>query len=227
MCNEKHRLELVYGKNNIDELGSKKVVIAGLGGVGSYAAEAIARSFINNIVLIDYDVYDITNLNRQLYSNLDTVGKYKIDVISDNIKKINKEVSIIEYKTKLTKDNIDSIIQDDVDFVIDAIDDVKAKIELIQYCYNNDINIISCMGTGNKFNPELLKITDIYKTTMCPLAKKIRTELRKRNIKKLPVIFSTEEIIKNNTTMIGSTPFVPSVAGLMMASYVVNIILKK
>lgn len=227
MYNERHRLELIYGKNSIEELSNKKIVIAGLGGVGSYAAEAIARSFINNIILIDYDVYDITNLNRQLHSNLDTVGKYKIDVISDNIRNINKEVNVVEHKIKLTKDNIVNIVHNNADFVIDAIDDVKAKIELIEYCYNNNINIISCMGTGNKFNPELLKITDIYKTTMCPLAKKIRTELRKRNIKKLPVIFSTEEIIKNNTTMVGSTPFVPSVAGLMMASYVVNKILKK
>ena len=225
---EKQRLGLIYGEEALEKLKNSKVLIAGLGGVGSYAAEAITRSFIDNIVLIDFDVYDITNLNRQLHSSLEKVGKSKADNICDNIYTINKNANVTVIKEKLTEDNIPEYIAKDIDFVIDAIDDVKAKISLIEYCYNNNINIISSMGTGNKIHPEKLQISEIKKTSVCPLAKKLRYELKKRNIDKLPVVFSTEEIIRNNeSTTIGSTPFVPATAGLMLASYVVNQLVKK
>lgn len=225
---EKQRLQLIYGEEAVEKLKNSKVLIAGLGGVGSYAAEAITRSFIDNIVLIDFDVYDITNLNRQLHSSLDKVGKSKADNIYENIYSINKNANVTVIKEKLTHDNIPEYVTKDIDFVIDAIDDVKAKISLIEYCYNNNINIISSMGTGNKVHPEKLQISDIKKTSVCPLAKKLRYELKKRNVDKLPVVFSTEEIIRNSeSTTIGSTPFVPATAGLMLASYVVNQIVKK
>lgn len=228
MNEEKQRLGLIYGEEALEKLKNSKVLIAGLGGVGSYAAEAITRSFIDNIVLIDFDVYDITNLNRQLHSSLEKVGKSKADNICDNIYTINKNANVTVIKEKLTEDNIPEYIAKDIDFVIDAIDDVKAKISLIEYCYNNNINIISSMGTGNKIHPEKLQISEIKKTSVCPLAKKLRYELKKRNIDKLPVVFSTEEIIRNNeSTTIGSTPFVPATAGLMLASYVVNQLVKK
>lgn len=221
--NKEQRLELIYGKDNIEVLKNSKVLIAGLGGVGSYAAESITRSFINNIVLIDFDVYDITNLNRQLHSSLATVGKSKADNICQNIYSINKEANVTVIKDKLTKENIPVYVTKDIDFVIDAIDDVKAKVELIQYCYDNNINIISSMGTGNKIHPEKLQIADIYKTSVCPLAKKIRKELKDRRIKKHPVVFSTEDVKKNpDTNVLGSTPFVPATSGLLLASYVVN-----
>lgn len=228
MKNEKQRLELVYGKEAVEKLKNSKILIAGLGGVGSYVAEAITRSFIDNIVLIDFDVYDITNLNRQLHSNLERVGNSKADTICQNIYKINKNANVSVIKEKLTKDNISQYVTSDIDFVIDAIDDVVAKISLIEYCYTNGIKIISCMGTGNKIHPEKLQLSDIKKTSVCPLARKMRYELKKKNIDKLPVVFSTEEAIKNSeTTIIGSTPFVPATAGLLLASYVVNKIVEK
>lgn len=228
MNDEKQRLRIIYGDEAVENLKNSKVLIAGLGGVGSYAAEAITRSFIDNIVLIDFDVYDITNLNRQLHSSLEKVGMSKAENIRDNIYRINKNANVTVIKEKLTEENIPTYITKDIDYVIDAIDDVKAKISLIEYCYNNGIKIISSMGTGKKTHPEKLQISDIYKTSVCPLAKKLRYELKKRNVKKLPVVFSTEEIIRNNeTTTLGSTPFVPATSGLMLASYVVNQIVKK
>ncbi|QSX06424.1 tRNA threonylcarbamoyladenosine dehydratase [Sedimentibacter sp. zth1] len=228
MNEEKQRLELVYGEKAVEKLKNSKVMIAGLGGVGSYAAEAITRSFIDNIVLIDFDVYDITNLNRQLHSTLNNVGSSKADNICENIYNINKNAKVTVIKEKLAPENIHQFVSKDIDFVIDAIDDIKAKISLIEYCYTNDIKIISSMGTGNKIYPDKLQISDIKKTSMCPLAKKMRYELKKRNIEKLPVVFSTEEIIRNSqTNTIGSTPFVPATAGLMLASYVVNQIVRK
>ena len=220
---ELSRLEIIYGKNNLSKIKESKILIAGLGGVGSYAAEAIARCFVNNIILIDYDKYDITNLNRQLHSNLLTIGKYKADIIKQNIIKINKEANIKDVKVKLNKENIPLFISKDLSFVIDAIDDFTAKVDLIEYCYENNIDIISCMGTGNKIKPEKLQYSDIYKTKMCPLARKLRKELKNRNIQKLDVVYSTEEIIKNSsTTTVGSSLFVPATAGLLLASYVIN-----
>ncbi len=228
MNDEKQRLRIIYGDETLEKLKNSKVLIAGLGGVGSYAAEAITRSFIDNIVLIDFDVYDITNLNRQLHSTLDKVGMSKADNIQNNVYKINKNAKVTVIKDKLTDETIPRYITKDIDFVIDAIDDVKAKISLIEFCYNNGIKIISSMGTGKKVHPEKLQISDIKKTSVCPLAKKLRYELKKRNVEKLPVVFSTEEIIRNNeTNTLGSTPFVPATAGLMLASYVVNQIAKE
>ncbi len=224
---ELSRLEIIYEKDNLKKIKESKILIAGLGGVGSYAAEAITRCFVNNIVLIDYDKYDITNLNRQLHSNLLTIGRYKVDIIKENIEKINKHANIIDLKKKLNKDNIPLLVSKDINFVIDAIDDFEAKVDLIEHCYKNDINIISCMGTGNKIKPEKLQYSDIYKTKVCPLARKIRKELRNRNIKKLDVVYSTEEVIKRQlTTTVGSSPFVPATAGLLLASYVINRIIE-
>ncbi len=225
---EKQRLRLIYGDEAVENLKKSKVLIAGLGGVGSYAAEAITRSFIDNIVLIDFDVYDITNLNRQLHSSLAKIGMSKAENIRDNIYSINKDANVTVIMEKLTEENIHNFVTKDIDFVIDAIDDIKAKVGLIEYCLSNGINIISCMGTGKKTHPEMLQISDIKKTSVCPLAKKLRYELKKRNIYNLPVVFSNEDIIRSEVSSpVGSTPFVPATAGLMLASYVVNKIVKK
>ncbi len=224
---EKHRLKLIYGEEAVEKLKNSKILIAGLGGVGSYCSEAIARSFIDNMIIVDFDVYDITNLNRQLHSEISVIGHKKVDVIASNILKINKNAKITAISHKLTEENISSLITTDIDFVVDAIDDVKAKIALIEHCNNIGVKIISCMGTGNKTKPDMLKISDIKKTSVCPLAKKMRYELKNRNISNLPVVFSTEEIVKNETGTIGSTAFVPATAGLMLASYVVNQLTKQ
>lgn len=221
--NEKSRLEIIYGKENLEKIISSKVTIVGLGGVGSYASEAITRCFVKNITIIDFDKYDISNLNRQLHSNKLTVGKYKVDVIEDNILKINNEANVTKIKHKLTIDNISEFISLNNDYVIDAIDDFKAKVELIDYCKKNSINIISCMGTGNKTKPQMLKYSDIHKTDTCPLARKLRKELKKRNIKKLDVVYSAEKSnLYSNTTTVGSNSFVPATAGLLLASFVIN-----
>lgn len=220
---KKSRLELIYGKKGLEKIQNSKILIAGLGGVGSYAAEAIGRSFVNNIILIDFDTFEESNLNRQLHSNDLTIGKNKVDIIKENILKINSEATITAYKDKISNENIIDLIPKDINYVIDAIDDFNAKVSLIEYCYKNNINIISSMGTAKKKNPEKLQYSDIFKTKICPLAKKIRKELKLRNVKKLNVVYSTEEIIKNNkSNILGSTPFVPAASGLMLAAYVIN-----
>lgn len=226
--NEKSRLEIIYGKENLEKIINSKVTIVGLGGVGSYAAEAITRCFVRNITIIDFDKYDISNLNRQLHSNQLTIGKYKADIINDNILSINKEANVIKIKQRLTIDNIPEFISLDNDYIIDAIDDFKAKVELIGYCKKNSINIISCMGTGNKRNPQMLKHSDIFKTDTCPLARKLRKELKKRNIKKLDVVYSSEKSnLESRSNTIGSNSFVPATAGLLLASFVINKIVER
>jgi tRNA A37 threonylcarbamoyladenosine dehydratase len=218
------RTELIYGEKAIEKFKNTTILIAGLGGVGSYSAEAIARCFIGKLILVDFDTYDITNLNRQLHSSIDTLGKYKVDNISSELSKINPDIGIKPYKSKIDKENIDTFFKEDkVDFIIDAIDDIQGKISLIEYCKTNNIDIISCMGTGNRRNPQSFEINDIAKTYNCPLAKKLRKELRDRKIYKHTVVFSKELPVKSKeTNTIGSNSFVPASAGLLLASYVIN-----
>lgn len=218
------RLEIIYGIENVQKFKNTNIMIAGLGGVGSYSAEAICRSFVGKMTIIDFDTYDITNLNRQLHSTMNNIGKNKVDIIEKNLLTINPNIVINKYNNRIDEKNIDIFFKDDkVDYVIDAIDDVNAKILLIKYCKENNIKIISCMGTGNRINPQSFKIVDIYKTYNCPLAKKMRKELKLIGISKHKVVFS-EELPKKNieTNIIGSNSFVPSSAGLLLASYVIN-----
>lgn len=222
------RLEYLYGNETINKLKDATVMIAGLGGVGSYSAESIARCFIGNLVLVDFDKYDITNLNRQLHSNIDTINLFKVDNISDCLMKINPDLKINKFNLKISKDNIDLFFEKNkIDYVIDAIDDIPAKISLIEYCKKNNIDIISSMGTGNRNNPQAFKISDISKTFNCPLAKKMRKELKKIDIIKHTVVFS-EELPRKipNMTTIGSNSFVPASAGLLLTSYVINKIIE-
>lgn len=222
------RLEIIYGIENVKRFKEANVMIAGLGGVGSYSAEAICRSFIGKMTIVDFDTYDITNLNRQLHSTVENIGRSKVDVVAENILSINPNIAIRKYNSKIDEKNIDNFFKDDkVDYVIDAIDDVNAKILLIEFCMRNNIKIISCMGTGNRTNPQSFRIADIHKTINCPLAKKLRKELKSRGIKKHKVVFSEELPRKSvETNIIGSNSFVPSSAGLLLASYVINDIAK-
>lgn len=218
------RLEIIYGIENVQKFKNTNIMIAGLGGVGSYSAEAICRSFVGKMTIIDFDTYDVTNLNRQLHSTMNNIGKSKVDIIEENLLTINPYIVINKYNNRIDEKNIDIFFKDDkVDYVIDAIDDVNAKILLIKYCKKNNIKIISCMGTGNRINPQSFKIVDIYKTYNCPLAKKMRKELKLIGISKHKVVFS-EELPKKSieTNIIGSNSFVPSSAGLLLASYVIN-----
>ena len=214
----------LIGNDKFNVLKNKKVVIIGIGGVGGYAFEALVRGGISNITIIDYDIIDRTNLNRQVITNINNIGRYKVDVAKERALEINRNLNVTVIKEKLNEENVIDIIKDN-DYIIDACDDVKAKKLIIRNAINYKIKFISSMGTGNKFNPELLKITDIRKTTYDKLAKKIRTWVIKEKIMgSIYVVSSTEECKKCNN-VIGSTSFVPAVSGMLCASYVINDIL--
>lgn len=223
-----NRTEALIGKTNLEKLQKSNVVIFGLGGVGSYVVEGLVRAGIQSICIIDKDIVDITNINRQLIADTKTVGKNKVDVQEERILKINPLANVIKIKEFVSSDNIEEVMADitskfgHIDYVIDAIDTVSSKLEIIKYCYANNLRIISCMGTGNKLNETMFEITDIFKTSVCPLAKVIRKELKKLNIPKLTVLYSKEEPIKTNLSTPASISFVPSVAGLLIAGKVVQ-----
>lgn len=223
------REELLIGEENLKKLQQKHVVVFGLGGVGSYVVEGLVRAGIGKFTLIDFDKVDVSNINRQIIATTKTVGRYKVDVEEERIKEINPNAKVITYKEFVgnQNENVELFQQlKNVDYIVDAIDTVAAKIRIIEFANNNNINIISALGTGNKLNPTKLKLEDIYNTNVCPLAKVIRKELRKRNIEKLDVVYSEEEPIKvpNNEEkkVIGSISFVPSIAGLMISYKVIN-----
>ena len=234
MDNWLNRTEALIGTEKIEKLKNSHVVVFGLGGVGSYTVEGLARAGINRISIVDNDVIDVTNINRQIIADTETVGKAKVDVEENRILKINPNAKIFKMKTFLNKDNIKYIIEqiikyqntDTIDYIVDAIDTVSSKLEIIKYCNENNIKLISCMGTGNKLSANRFEITDISKTSVCPLAKVIRRELKKVNIPHLKVLYSKEEPIKVPTTSPASISFVPSIAGLLISGEVVKDIIK-
>ncbi len=219
------RTALIYGKEILEALENKKVMVVGLGGVGGYVVEALTRMGIGHFILIDHDIVSESNINRQLIATYQTLGQKKIDAMKERMLTIQPEVDVKTLDMFVLLENIDSIDFEGVDYIVDAIDCVTAKIALILKAKELNIPIISSMGTGNKVNPSLLEITDVYKTSMCPLAKVMRHELKKRGIKKLKVLYSKEEqqknvIVDGKKRAPGSTPFVPSSAGLLIASEV-------
>lgn len=219
------RLELLIG-NKINILKNKTVMVIGLGGVGGHAFEALVRSGIQNIIVIDSDEIDITNLNRQDLAYLNTVGKPKVEIAEKLAMQINQNCHIQKYQTFLNEENIDNVFQNKIDFVIDAIDTIETKKLIIKKCLKENIPFISVMGTGNKMHPELLEIADIRKTEYDPIAKIIRKMIKEEKInKKVPVVFSKEKpIIKGK---VGSNAFVPASAGLLAASFVINKLLEE
>lgn len=216
------RTELLLQKEGIANLAEKKVAVLGLGGVGGYVVEILARSGIGHLVLIDNDTVDVTNINRQIIAVHSTVGKPKCELFETRCRDINPEIKITGYQKFYLPGQNQEYMFSDCDYVVDAIDTITGKLGIIEYCKNNNIPVISVMGTGNKLNPELLQISDIAKTSVCPLARVMRRELKQRNIKNLDVVFSTEQPIKLNQRTPGSVPFVPSVAGIMVAGFVVR-----
>lgn len=226
------RTEMLIGIENIDKLNHSKVAIFGLGGVGSFVVESLARAGIGNFILVDNDTISISNINRQIIATYKTVGKPKVEVARDRILEINPEASVEIIQEQFTPDSKE-LFDDEVDYVIDCIDSVESKIELAVRANNKKIPIISAMGTGNKLDPTKFEIADVYNTSVCPLAKAMRKELKQRGIKKLKVIYSKEEpvkhenIIEDGKIVPASISFVPSVAGLMMASEVVKDIIDK
>ena len=219
------RLKILIG-NKIDTLKNKTIMVIGLGGVGGHAFEALVRSGIENIIVIDCDIIEITNLNRQALAYKETIGKSKVEIAKKMAQNINPNCKIKDIKLFLNKENIDSLFNIKIDFVIDAIDTIDTKKLIIKKCLNEKIPFVSVMGTGNKMHPELLKIDDIRKTEYDPIAKIIRKMVKEEKIKgKIPVIFSKEEpLIKNK---LGSNAFVPATAGLLAASYVINNLLEE
>lgn len=249
MLNQFSRTQLIFGKEAMEKLAHSRVSVFGIGGVGGYTVEALARSGIGTLDLIDDDKVCLTNINRQIYATRKTVGKYKVDVAKERILDINPEAVVNCYRTFYMPDTKDQFDFSQYDYVVDAIDTVTGKIELILQAQAAGTPIMSSMGAGNKVNPEMFEVADIYDTSVCPLAKVMRRELKKRNVKRLKVVYSKEKPIRPEedleiscrTNCIcppgtartctvrrdipGSNAFVPSVAGLIIAGEVIKDIL--
>lgn len=221
------RTELLLGQEAMDRLRQSRVAVFGIGGVGGHVVEALARAGIGYLDLIDHDKVSMSNINRQIIATFDTVGMDKVDVMKERILSINPDARVETHRCFYLPENADMFDLQQYSYVVDAIDTVTAKIELVLRAKEAGVPVISCMGTGNKLNPMQLEIADIYQTSVCPLAKVMRRELRKRNVEKLKVLYSKEEPIKNYLSMQGraipgSVSFVPSAAGLIIASEVIK-----
>lgn len=228
------REALLIGEKGVEKLSKTKVMIFGVGGVGGYVLEGLVRAGVGRIVLVDNDNVSVTNINRQIIADTETVGRAKVEVAKERAERINPDIEINTEKTFVTKENAAEIIEKhNPDYIVDAIDTVSAKIAVIEYAYSKGIKIISSMGTGNKLEPERLTIADINKTTTCPLARVMRKELKERGVKKLSVLYSDENPVKSEDGNIpvikekgrnapGSISFVPSVGGLIIAAKVVR-----
>ncbi len=232
MLDQFSRTRLTFGKDNMEKLHKARVIIFGIGGVGSYVVEALARTGIGFIDLVDNDEYSLTNINRQLYALHSTIGQSKVDVAKQRIMDINPECSVNTFKTFYLPENAGQFDFSKYDYIIDCIDTVSAKLDLILRAKAHKIPVISAMGAGNKVDPTKLKVADISRTSVCPLARVMRNELKKRGLKRLKCVFSTEPAIKpvleeeyemkGKGAAPGSNAFVPSVAGLLIASEVVR-----
>ena len=225
----KSRTELLIGKDSIQKLSKAKIIVYGIGGVGSFTVEGLVRAGIENIILVDNDVISPSNLNRQIHATISNIGKLKVDCMKERILSINPKVNVENYIPQDIEHGEEILIDDSIDYVVDAVDTITTKLKLIQRAKEKQVSIISCMGTGNKLDPTKFEITDIYKTSVCPLAKVMRKELKKRGIQNLKVLYSKEEPIKHE--MESRTPasisFVPSVAGMIIAGEVIKDIIKK
>lgn len=215
----------LIGQKKIERLKKSTVTVLGLGGVGSYAVEALARSGVGKLILVDFSVVIDSNINRQIYALHSTIGKAKTEVAQKRIFDINPTCEVIVFQEKITKENVGQILRT-TEAVIDAIDDVAAKVAVAKYCYENEMMLISSMGMGNKIDPQQLRIADIYKTKICPLAKKMRYELKKERVPRLKVVFSEELPLTKNIPP-ASMIFVPAAAGLILAKEVVFSILSE
>ena len=246
MLNQFSRTQLLIGADAIKKLSESRVAVFGIGGVGGYVCEALVRSGVGHFDLIDDDKVCLTNLNRQILATRKTVGKYKAEVMAERMQEINPEADIRIHKCFFLPENADDFPFDEYDYVIDAVDTVTAKLELIMRCKEKNVPVISAMGAGNKLDAGRMKIADIYETSVCPLARVMRHELRKRGVKNLKVVYSDEQPIRPLEDMSiscrshcicppgaqhkcterrdipGSTAFVPAVAGLLIAGEVVR-----
>ena len=225
------RTEMLIGNEGMEKLKDAKVAVFGIGGVGSFVCEGLARSGVGNFILVDFDKIDESNINRQLIATTKTIGKYKVDLMKERILEINPDANVEVYREFYLADSEIDIITEDLSYAVDCVDTIMAKIAIICQCDAIDVPIISSMGTGNKLDPTLFEVADIFETTVCPLARIMKKDLRKRNIEKLKVVYSTEHPINTNDCAInkdrkfkvkGSVSFVPSVAGLIIAGEVIK-----
>ncbi len=234
MENQFSRILLTFGEKKFEKLSSSRVIVFGIGGVGSYVVEALVRSGIGAIDIVDNDKVALSNINRQLYALHSTVGMYKVDVAEKRILDINPDCAVTKHRMFFLPENSGEFDFSKYDYIVDCIDTVKGKIEIIEKARSCSKPVISSMGAGNKVDPSKLKVADISRTSVCPLARVMRNELKKRGIKRLKCVFSTEPVIppdytgfsedvpRNGKMAAGSNAFVPSVAGLMIASEVVR-----
>ena len=235
MANQFNRTELLLGRDNMDKLKKAHVIVFGVGGVGGYVIEALSRSGIYHFTLVDNDVVSETNINRQIIATYDTLGEYKVEVMKKRILSINPNAVVETRKCFYLPETANEFNFKQYDYVVDCVDTVSAKLSIIVEAKKNNIPVISAMGAGNKMNPTMLEVSDISKTSVDPLAKVIRTELRKRGINHLKVIYSKEQPIKNYNDNLdvelkeksqrpvpGSNAFVPSAMGLIMASEIIK-----
>ncbi len=219
------RLIKLIGRENFNNIKTKKILLVGVGGVGGFVLESLVRSGISNIIIYDKDKIELSNLNRQIIANNTNIGKFKIDEAIKHAKQINNQIKIIGYKENISSTNINQL--GNYDYIIDACDDVKAKILLIKYALNNNIKIISALGTGKRFSTENIIYTTLDKTKNDPLAKVLRSKLKKENISlKIPVVYS-EELPNNTERDISSCIFTPAIAGIKIAYYVLKELQKK
>lgn len=218
------RTKKIISEDKINELNNTSVLLVGVGGVGGSSLEMLIRSGIGNIIIVDYDTFEESNLNRQILSLKNNIGKSKVSVALNRAKEINPLINVLAINEKIDE----NFVIPKTDYIIDACDDIKAKVLLASFAYKNNIKIISSCGTGNRINPSMLKISNIWKTEYDPLAKKLRYELRKANFKyKLPVVFSTEKPLIKEKGSVGSISLVPNCAGILLSSYVINDIISK
>ena len=222
------RFEKIIGSENLSCLKKKTVLVLGCGGVGGYVVEALARSGIGTLILVDYDKIDVTNINRQIIAFDSTVGKMKVDVLEKRVKDIHPDCTVIKIKEFIDADHISLLFQYSLDYLVDACDTIDTKKKVILECMQRKVPFISCMGTGNKLDPSKLEIVDIRKTMNDPLARIIRKFVKDNNIKQKVMVLSSRELpIKIKDRVPGSSSFVPSSAGLLIASYVVRHLFKK
>ena len=238
MLNEYSRTELLIGKAGIERLKAASVMVFGVGGVGSHCIEALARSGVGRLTLIDNDTVSLTSINRQSIAYHSTIGRYKTEVMKERIRDINPEICVKTYEMFVLPDNLEALFEERPDYIIDAIDTVTAKLALVELALKLDIPVISSMGTGNKLHPEMFEITDLSKTSVCPLCKVMRKELKARGIYHLKVLYSKEKPIDTSErdtgedkgqrrSIPGSISFVPPVAGLLIAGEAVRDIVEK
>ena len=224
------RTTALIGEEGVEKLKSKKVIVIGIGGVGGYTCEALARTGVGQIDLVDSDVVSLSNINRQIIALHSTVGQKKVDAMKERINDINSDIVVNTYDMFVTENNLSTLNLSKYDYVVDAIDTVSSKIAIVELCDKENIKVISSMGAGNKLDPCAFKVSDIYKTAVCPLAKAVRVALKKKGIKKLKVVYSEETpcvpAMENGKRVPASCAFIPSVAGLIVASEVIKDLIK-